>query len=80
MVKSRDIVVENKLYEYRVLARLSQAKLGEIIGVSRQTINSIEKNKYIPSLPVALSLAKFFDTNVEDIFCLKGEDNNDTDD
>lgn len=80
MVKSRDIVVENKLYEYRVLARLSQAKLGEIIGVSRQTINSIEKNKYIPSLPVALSLAEFFDVSVEDIFCLKGEDNNDADD
>lgn len=80
MVKSRDTVVENKLYEYRVLARLSQAKLGEIIGVSRQTINSIEKNKYIPSLPVALSLAKFFDISVEDIFCLKGEDNNDADD
>lgn len=80
MVKSRDIAVENKLYEYRVLARLSQAKLGEIIGVSRQTINSIEKNKYIPSLPVALSLAEFFDVSVEDIFCLKGEDNNDADD
>lgn len=80
MVKSRDIVVENKLYEYRVLARLSQAKLGEIIGVSRQTINSIEKNKYIPSLPVALSLAEFFDVSVEDIFCLKGENNNDADD
>lgn len=68
MVKSRDIVVENKLYEYGVLARLSQAKLGEIIGVSRQTINSIEKNKYISSLPVALSLAEFFDVSVEDIF------------
>lgn len=80
MVKSRDIVVENKLYEYRVLARLSQAKLGEIIGVSRQTVNSIEKNKYIPSLPGTLSLAEFFDVSVEDIFCLKGEDNNDADD
>lgn len=74
MPRSKTIAIENRLYEYRVLAKLSQAKLGEIIGVSRQTINSIEKGKYIPSLPVALSLAKFFNVNVEDIFQLKGDD------
>ena len=48
MTRRSTIEVENKLYEYRVLARMSQAKLGEVVGVSRQTINSIEKNKYIP--------------------------------
>lgn len=74
MARGRTIEVENKLYEYRVLARMSQAKLGEVVGVSRQTINSIEKNKYIPSLPVALSLAKYFDVRVEEIFKIKGDD------
>ncbi len=70
MTSNKDVVV-NKLYEYRVLAKLSQEKLGELIGVSRQTINSIEKSKYIPSLPVALKLASFFKVKVEDIFQLK---------
>lgn len=74
MTRRSTIEVENKLYEYRVLARMSQAELGEVIGVSRQTINSIEKNKYIPSLPVALSLAKYFDVRVEEIFKIKGDD------
>lgn len=70
MTSNKDVVV-NKLYEYRVLAKLSQEKLGELIGVSRQTINSIEKSKYIPSLLVALKLASFFKVKVEDIFQLK---------
>lgn len=74
MTRRSTIEVENKLYEYRVLARMSQEKLGEVVGVSRQTINSIEKNKYIPSLPVALSLAKYFDVRVEEIFKIKGDD------
>ena len=74
MTRRSTIEVENKWYEYRVLARMSQAKLGEVIGVSRQTINSIEKNKYIPSLPLALSLAKYFDVRVEEIFKIKGDD------
>lgn len=45
--------------------------------MSRQTINSIEKNKYIPSLPVALNLAKYFGVKVEDIFQLMGDDDYD---
>ncbi|MBD5070002.1 MAG: helix-turn-helix transcriptional regulator [Lactobacillus sp.] len=70
MTSNKDVVV-NKLYEYRVLAKLSQEKLGELIGVSRQTINSIEKSKYIPSLLVTLKLASFFKVKVEDIFQLE---------
>jgi putative transcriptional regulator len=38
------------------------------MGVSRQTINSIEKERYTPSLPLAMALARFFETSVEDVF------------
>ena len=75
MLKSNneDTEIENKLYEYRVLAKMSQEKLGKQVGVSRQTINSIENSRYIPSLPVVLKLEKFFNVIVEDIFYLKGD-------
>jgi putative transcriptional regulator len=47
---------------------LSQGQLAQELGVSRQTINSIETGKYIPSLPLALALARFFETPVEEMF------------
>ncbi len=47
---------------------LSQAALGAALGVSRQTINSIETGRYDPSLPLALAIARFFSTTVEEIF------------
>lgn len=47
---------------------LSQAELGQAVGVSRQTINSIEQGKYTPSLPLALALGRYFGTRVEEMF------------
>ena len=47
---------------------LSQGALGEALGVSRQTINAIETGRYLPSLPLAIELARFFGTHVEAIF------------
>ncbi len=47
---------------------LSQAELGKALGVSRQTINAIETERYTPSLPLALQLARFFEKPVEGIF------------
>jgi putative transcriptional regulator len=47
---------------------LSQAELAEAMRVSRQTINSIEKERYLPSLPLALALARFFGATVEEVF------------
>ena len=47
---------------------LSQGQLGAEMGVSRQTINSIEQERYTPSLPLALALARFFETTVEEMF------------
>lgn len=63
--------MKNKVKQLREEAELSQAKLGEELGVSRQTINSIEKGRYDPSLSLALKLAKFFEKNVEEIFQLE---------
>ena len=51
---------------------LSQRELAEKAGVTRQTINSIERNRYDPSLELALKLAEFFDCYAEDIFLLNG--------
>jgi len=47
---------------------LSQRKLAEVMGVSRQTINAIETGRYTPSLPLAISLARFFGRTVEEVF------------
>ena len=54
--------------ELRTERGLSQGQLATEMGVSRQTINSIEQERYTPSLPLALALARFFETSVEAIF------------
>jgi len=54
--------------ELRQARGFSQAALAETLSVSRQTINSIEVGRYLPSLPLALSLARLFRTTVEDVF------------
>ena len=52
---------------------LSQGELATALGVSRQTINAIETGRYLPSLPLAISLARFFETTVEELFHPDGE-------
>ena len=54
--------------ELRLVNDLSQSALGEALGVSRQTINSIENGRYLPSLPVAIAIARFYRLTVEQIF------------
>ena len=51
---------------------LSQAQLGDALRVSRQTINAIETERYTPSLPLALQLASYFGTTVEEMFNVDG--------
>ncbi|MDZ5783078.1 helix-turn-helix transcriptional regulator [Marinococcus luteus] len=66
----------NQLSVFRAKKGYSQAEVAKRIGVSRQTIISLEKNKYSPSLKLAFELAHLFETGVEDIFQynLKGEE------
>ncbi|WP_436837054.1 helix-turn-helix transcriptional regulator [Planococcus shixiaomingii] len=67
--------VENKVYEYRVLKRMTQKDLADAVGVSKQTIFVMEKNNYSPSLILAFRIADFFDVDVNDIFTyVKGSD------
>jgi putative transcriptional regulator len=66
--------VQNDVRELRGERGLSQAALAEAMGVSRQTINAIETDRYTPSLPLALALARFFETTVEAIFYVDGNE------
>ena len=60
--------MQNDVRERRTAAGLSQGELATAMSVSRQTINSIEKGRYTPSLPLALALARYFETTVEEMF------------
>ena len=66
--------MNNKLKEFRENHGYSQDKLAKELGVSRQTIISIEKGRYNPSLPLALQIGKIFDNYIEDIFFLDETD------
>jgi putative transcriptional regulator len=60
--------MKNDLRRLRERARLSQADLGAEVGVTRQTINAIERERYDPSLELAFQLAAYFDCRIEDLF------------
>jgi putative transcriptional regulator len=64
----------NNLKVERAILNMTQADLAEKIGVSRQSINAMEKNKYVPSTVLALKIAKLFNKPVEDIFFLEETD------
>jgi putative transcriptional regulator len=60
--------MKNNVRTLRIMKDLAQGQLAEAMGVSRQTINSIENERYTPSLPLALALARFFGVTVEEMF------------
>jgi len=62
------LTVRNDVRLLRSGRELSQGALASALGVSRQTINAIETGRYLPSLPLAIGLARFFDTTVEELF------------
>ena len=74
MARGRGIDVKNRLRVLRAERNWSQAELAEALGVSRQTINAIEVEKYDPSLPLAFKMARLFGTRIEDIFSETDED------
>lgn len=63
--------MENKLKVFRAMQDLTQEELAKELGVTRQTIIAIEKDKYDPSLILAFKIAKFFKSPIEDIFIYK---------
>ncbi|MEO6700807.1 MAG: helix-turn-helix transcriptional regulator [Jatrophihabitantaceae bacterium] len=65
--------MRNRVRELRTQRGLSQADLAGLLGVSRQTVNSIETGRYLPSLPLAFSIAGCFDCAIEGIFSPDGE-------
>ena len=60
--------MRNQVRELRAQRNLAQGQLAEAMGVSRQTINSIENERYSPSLPLAIALARYFGVTVEEMF------------
>jgi len=66
--------VQNRLREIRTQRNLSQADVAEALGVSRQTVISIERGRYSPSLPLAFKIAHLFDSTVDEVFDTAKED------
>ena len=66
--------MKNTIKIQRAIKNITQQELADIIGVSRQTINSTEAGKYVPSTILALKMAKYFEKSVEEIFLLEEED------
>lgn len=60
--------MQNTVRALREQQAISQRGLAEVLGVSRQTINSIETGRYDPSLTLAIAIARYFQTTVEEIF------------
>jgi len=66
--------LQNAVREKRAERGISQAALGEAVGVSRQTINAIEMGRYLPSLPLAFGLARYFGEPIEQLFTPDGKE------
>jgi putative transcriptional regulator len=66
--------MKNKIKIERARHNLTQQDLAEKIGVSRQTINAMESNKYVPSTVLALKIARLFRLSVEELFLLDEND------
>lgn len=65
---------DSKIHVLRATKRMSQQELADLVGVSRQTIIQLERNRYNPSMLLAYSIAKVFDVTIEDLFDFKEEE------
>lgn len=66
--------MKNTISQLRKQHKITQEELANEVGVTRQTITSIETGKYIASLPLAFKIAKFFDMSIEEIFSIEEND------
>lgn len=64
---------ESKIHVYRATKRMTQQELADLVGVSRQTIMQLVRNRYNPSMLLACSIAKVFEVTIEDVFDFKEE-------
>ncbi|MCF6460332.1 helix-turn-helix transcriptional regulator [Clostridium sp. Cult3] len=67
--------MKNRLEEIRKSKGLSQEELADILGVSRQTISSLENGRYNPSILLAFKIARYFERSIEDIFIYEEDEN-----
>lgn len=68
MARKNKYVFESKIHVYRATKRMTQRELADLVGVSRQTIMQLERNRYNPSMLLAYSIARVFDVTIEDLF------------
>lgn len=66
--------MKNTISQLRKQHKITQEDLANEVGVTRQTITSIETGKYVASLPLAFKIAKFFDMSIEEIFSIEEDD------
>jgi putative transcriptional regulator len=70
---ANELPITNKIRELRFFAdEMTQQELAELVGVTRQTIMSIEKSKYSPTLELAFKIAEVFGQSLEEVFQYKG--------
>ncbi|MCA1012751.1 helix-turn-helix transcriptional regulator [Halobacillus halophilus] len=67
--------MKNIIRDQRIDHQLTQERLSELLNVSRQTVISLEKGKYKPSLILAHKLAQIFNCHIEDLFIFEGDEN-----
>lgn len=65
--------MKNRIEEIRTEKGIKQDELGKLLGVSRQTISSLENGRYNPSIVLAYKIAKLFDTTIEEVFIFEEE-------
>lgn len=72
-MKKEEVIIKLKYYRTEV-EKLTQQELADRVGVSRQSINAIEKEKFLPSIELSLKLARYFGVAVEELFYLGTEE------
>ena len=69
--KMNDYIMDTNIHVWRAMRRMTQQELADRVGVSRQTIMQLEKNKYNPSLKLAYTIAQVLDVKLEELFVFK---------
>ncbi|HCN60508.1 MULTISPECIES: helix-turn-helix transcriptional regulator [Mammaliicoccus] len=67
--------MKNKVYEYRTSRKMTQSELSRLVNVSRQTINSIERYKFNPTLVLAHKLSQVFEISIDELFIFENDEN-----